>query len=271
MTRVAVFGPSGMLGKHVMRALKSSDHVAVPMYRQMYQLLDPRSITRILDEHEIDTVINCVGLMPTRGVSAIDMIDVNSKFPHILSLAARQRLVLYVSSDVVFSGRNRYRYTPDNVPDPRDYYGKSKALGEVASSNVCNVRTAFIGCEHGLMYWLFNINKITTEPKKVHGYKSALWSGSTVQAVAQALVGLVDTELRGIIHLSTSEVISKHDLLLKLIEYNGLDIEVEPVYYPVMNRALVPTIVLPDIDTALQEYKCINSKEPAREPQLVGV
>lgn len=259
--KVAVFGPSGMLGKHVMRAIKERGDTPVAMYKQMYNLLDARTIARILDEHEIDSVINCAGIIPVKSTDPIEMIDVNSKFPHVLARAAQPRLVIHISTDCVFSGRNRYRYTPDNIPDPRDYYGKSKALGEVAAPNVCNVRTSFIGCEHGLMNWLLSAARSTTEAKVVKGYKGALWSGSTVTAVAASLANLVDTQYRGVIHLSTSEVISKHDLLLKLIEVNELDVQVEPVDYPIMNRALVPTVVLPDIDTALNEYKCIGARD----------
>lgn len=256
--RVAVFGPSGMLGKHVQRALKEHDHTVIPMYRQMTQ--DTRQINHLLNEQMADVVINCAGLIPGKGTNAIDMIRDNAILPHLL--AQTGRFVVHVSTDCVFSGRNRYRYKPEDIPDPRDYYGKSKAMGEVASPNVLNVRTSFIGCEHGFMNWIFNVAHSTTEHKTINGYKGALWSGSTVQAVASALCDLLDTDKRGVIHLSTQQVITKYDLAVKLIELNGFDIEVEPVYHPIMNRALLPTVELQDIDSALAEYKCVRYNAP---------
>lgn len=256
--RVAVYGPSGMLGKHVSRALKDSGHTCIPVYRQMTQ--EYRQIIHLMDEQQVDVIINCAGLIPGKGTSPIDMIRDNAILPHLL--AQTGRFVIHVSTDCVFSGRNRYRYKVGDIPDPKDYYGKTKSMGEVAAPNVLNVRTSFIGCEHGFMNWIFNVARSTSEPKTINGYKGALWSGSTVQAVANSLVDLVDNdELRGVIHLSTDQVISKYDLAVKLIELNNFDIQVEPVYHPIINRALLPTIPLQDIDSALNEYRCYNARD----------
>lgn len=252
--RIAVYGPSGMLGKHVVRALKEHGDTPVPVYRQMTQ--EFRQITHLMEEQQVDCIINCAGLIPTKGVNPIDMICDNAILPHLL--AQTGKLVIHVSTDCVFSGRNRYRYKPEDIPDPRDYYGKTKSMGEVAAPNVLNVRTSFIGCEHGFMNWIFNVARSTTEPKTIAGYKGALWSGSTVQAVATALVDLLSSDKRGVCHLSTAQVISKYDLAVKLIELNEFDIHVEPVYHPIINRALLPTVELQDIDSALAEYKCGN-------------
>lgn len=264
--RVAIYGPSGMLGKHVVRALKERDHVAIPMYRQMTQ--EFRQIMHSIEEQQVDAVINCAGLIPTRGVSPIDMIRDNAILPHLLAQTGKP--IIHVSTDCVFSGRNRYRYKPEDIPDPRDYYGKTKSMGEVAAPNVLNVRTSFIGCEHGFMNWIFNVARSTTEPKTISGYKGALWSGSTVQAVASSLVDMLGGDRHGVCHLATSQVITKYDLACKLIELNEFDIQVEPVYHPIINRALLPTVELQDIDTALVEYKCagtINARNNAANLQ----
>lgn len=257
MTRTAVFGPNGMLGKHVMRALGSD---AVPIHRRMFTLLDVNSISHMLDELDVDRVINCAGIIPVRNSDVLEMIRVNSEFPHILVRAAGLRPVTLVSTDCVFSGRNRFRYTLDCIKDPRDYYGMSKSLGEVIAPNAMVVRTSFIGCDHGIMHMVLTAGKAAhgmDTPVTVAGWKNALWNGSTVQAVAQALTTGLEFK-PGLVHLATQNTTTKYDLVCKLVELNGFNIEVRPEYYPTFNRALAPTVVLQDVYEALAEYKCVG-------------
>lgn len=255
MAKVAVFGPSGMLGRQVIKALGPQ---AQPIYRRMFELLDRRSVLQALEG--CDSVINCAGMIPIRSTSVVDMIHVNSIFPHILVSCGLPTVL--VSTDCVFSGHSQRKYTIKSVPDPKDYYGRSKALGEVMAPNACIVRTSFIGCEHGFMNWVLNAGQIARSTgirTKIDGWKNALWTGSTVQEIAQQLAEFALDPAKaplGIVHLATEQVINKYDLAVKLIEMRDLDLEVVPTYQPTLNRALEPTHILRPLDQALSEYKC---------------
>lgn len=249
--KVAVVGPSGMLGRCVVDLLKEE---AVPIYQRRIN-----DIIREIRENECDGIINCAGVIPLKNNTAIDLIHANSLLPHVLA-GLGLRTVL-VSTDCVFSGRTTTRYIVNSLPDARDYYGKSKALGEVIAPNVCVVRTSFIGCDHGLMSWVLTAGlmaKSTGEEISIDGWKNAKWTGSTVTCVANALINIFrDPQLVGVQHLATERVINKFDLLIKLIEINDIHgVVVKPAYFPVFNRALQPTITLPDIDTALRDFPC---------------
>lgn len=254
--RVAVLGPSGMLGKWVCKQLGED---AIPVYPRMLDMFNVNSIRQSLQDAE--GVINCVGAIPIKNGRTIDMIQINSMFPHVLCEAAAQLPVVLVSSDCVFSGKNHHRYTTDDLPDPRDYYGKSKALGEVVSPLVSVIRTSFIGCDHGFMNWVLSAGQVartTGEPVSIDGWKNVLWTGNTVQVVAAELINIVKNGPRGLIHLATEQVISKYDLAQRLINYYELNVTVNPVLYPIINRALVPTVKLSGLDDGIAEYKCVN-------------
>lgn len=255
MAKVCVFGPSGMLGRQVVRALQDKGHTSVPVYRQLVQLTDRRSVERNLDG--CDAVINCAGLIPVKSTNMVDMIHANSVFPHILVSCGLPTIL--VSTDCVFSGKSNRRYNVRDLPDPKDYYGRSKSLGEVVAPNSLVVRTSFIGCEHGFMSWILGAGTVahaTGVSQRVDGWKNALWTGSTVTEVARCLVDMLDSFEPGVAHLSTEQTISKFDLAVKLVEFKQLDLTVVPSMNPIQNRALEPTHLLPDIDTALANYKC---------------
>lgn len=267
--RVAVFGHSGMLGRYVVKALQASDHVAIPIHRLMFELASVISVKHVLEDSQAEAIINCAGVIPARNSNVLDMIQVNGAFPHILTEAAAPLPVILVSTDCVFSGRNRYRYTTDDIPDPRDYYGVTKRLGEVAAQNAIVVRTSFMGCEHGWMNTVLQAGALAKSSGRsvtMSGWKNALWTGSTVQAVGAALVNdvLTNTQnLHGLVHLSTEKTTSKYDVAVKLVEIYDLNIEVKADYYPVVNRALKATVILKDMYEALEEYKCREAQAAA--------
>jgi dTDP-4-dehydrorhamnose reductase len=255
--KVAVFGPSGMLGREVVRQLGDQ---AVPVYRRMADLLDKNSVSKVLDG--CDAVINCAGVIPEKSQDILEMIYVNSMFPHVLA-STGIRCVL-VSTDCVFSGRSQYRYQVKHIPDPRDYYGRSKSLGEVIAPNACVVRSSFIGCDHGFMRFVLSAGFIAKSlgiTQGIDGWKNALWTGSTVQEVATHLIKITDSSAVGMVHLATETIINKYDLARKIVDLYDLDVEVRPAYQPTMNRALEPTFVLRPLDVCLAEYKCTGSQQ----------
>lgn len=193
-----------------------------------------------------DVVINAAGVIPWMNRPVIDTIRANALGPHVLAAACLAQGVplIHISTDCVFSGsRARGAYDTADETDPRDVYGQTKALGEPASAVV--LRTSFVGPQHGLWRWL----REQPPGASVEGWSNARWSGSTVDAVARAIVWVARAEtLPGIYHLATDTPISKLDVVTLLSALLGLDLSVHPVDDPMINRALVPSRQMPVLE-----------------------
>ena len=218
---------------------------------KVYPYLDFSRVAAIVEEIKPDVVVNCIGnikQLPT-AKDPIVAIEVNSLFPHHLARlcnTAGIRLI-HMSPDCVFSGKKGC-YTEEDAPDPEDLYGRSKLLGEVCTGGSLTLRTSMIGREldsqRGLLEWF-----LAQEGKRVQGYVNAIFSGITTLTLDRVLGDIIDAdeELSGLYHLS-SEAISKHYLLVKLQEYFGLHIEIEPY----------------------EEYHCDRSLDSTRLRTLTG-
>lgn len=242
--RVAVVGHEGMLGHCVADECVEHGYIVYKPHR--YEDTAPSFM------YDIDIIVNCAGVIPQRSIDRRAMIYSNAMLPH--SLAKHEIPMIHVSTDCVFSGNldmgRQYglSYTLDAITD----YGRTKALGEVQASHVCNVRTSFIGARHGLQKWL------TDQPQGalVSGWYNTAWSGSTVEQVARALVlmipGMFGGEYRNIEHLATLKPMTKYDLLVHLAKkYNPtVRISCDQLAVPI-NRALAPSIELPSVFTCL--------------------
>lgn len=192
---------------------------------------DPASVERAVASVKPDVIINCIGIVKqdAAGKDPITSITINSLFPHRLAKLSQESnaRLIHVSTDCVFSGRAG-NYAETDVPDSDDLYGRSKLLGEVEGAGCLTIRTSMIGREltgsHGLLEWF-----LSQRGGRVRGFKRAIFSGFTTQALAEVIGTIVadHPELNGIYHVS-AEPISKFDLLTLVQQTYELAIDIEP-------------------------------------------
>lgn len=234
-----IVGSKGMLGSAVMNAAKHQLEAEAVEAVENFQP-DAGSV-----------VVNCAGAIPNGRRQGHRMVHANAVLPFLLAekcQEAHARLI-HVSTDCVFSGSNKLPISYVQSPDPYDIYGRSKALGEeiahvFSEVDITVVRTSFVGLQHGLLKWLIEHNGQT-----VDGYERVLWSGSTVWEVAQGIIEIIQKPRHySMEHLATREVWNKYQVLMRLKEILDLKVEIMPVQAPVINRALVPTTVIRDLN-----------------------
>ena len=192
---------------------------------------DFTSVETELRKHEFELVVNCVGVVKQRAeaMEAIPTITINSLLPHRIAACLEEwggRLI-HFSTDCVFSGR-RGDYSETDSSDAEDLYGKTKFLGEVRTENALTLRTSIIGREltnhRSLLDWFLAQNG-----KTVRGFTRSWWSGVTTNHLADFVAHIVDRKvnLHGLYQVSSAKI-SKYELLRKLRDAYGLDIELIP-------------------------------------------
>ncbi len=265
LVRIMICGGRGMLGRQVVRAAEAAGHDPVS---PVLDITDSTAIIQALLLIRPDWVINCAGIVPDRGATWERMASVNGVGPWLLTKACELTGIklLQVSTDCVWSGKLQAR--PYSVlfafPDATDPYGLSKRLGERGD---LVVRCSFVGHgEHGTLAWLQR--EVAAGTREVDGWLNTAWNGGTAPTVARALIGLVEKGLPTAIpqgrvsdftyrvhHLATREIITKAELLRRLIRAFDLPLTVRDVYEPNPPRylALEPTILLPDLDESIAE------------------
>jgi dTDP-4-dehydrorhamnose reductase len=187
-----------------------------------------------------DVVINAVGVI--KQVPSVDdkvlTADLNGVLPHRLASAclhADARLV-QISTDCVFSGRHGGS-TEDDVPDPVDFYGRSKLLGEVDAPHV-TLRTSIIGPEirqrASLLEWFLGQHGQT-----VRGFTRAVFSGLPTVELARVIADVVlpRPALSGLWHIA-GEPITKADLLRLIAEQYGWQGTIEDDEQPRIDRSM---------------------------------
>jgi dTDP-4-dehydrorhamnose reductase len=187
-----------------------------------------------------DVVINCLGITKhlEGGSDPLMAIPINAYFPHYLNALCKQyggRLI-HISSDCVFSGK-RGEYLEGDTADAEDFYGRSKALGEVIQGPAITLRTSTIGHElnsaFGLLDWFLG------QKDSCQGFKKAYYSGVTTLELATIIEKYVipNPELQGLYHVGANKI-SKFDLLTQIASIYGKKIEIVPNYTFKIDRSL---------------------------------
>lgn len=246
--RILVLGGNGMLGHRVYQKLKNRHDTFVTLrnYKQFkeYNLFQRdkviesftvesnENIQNVLEKVHPNYVINCIGITKHQSISnnPIQMITVNSLFPHNLSLICDKigAKLIHISTDCVFSGK-KGGYKEDDFADADDLYGRTKFLGEVKDmKNTLTIRTSIIGRELrtslGLLEWFLNQNGCS-----VKGFKNAVFSGFTTGVLADIIIDILEKHsgIYGLYHIS-AEPINKYELLNLIKKKFNLNIEIIP-------------------------------------------
>lgn len=251
--RVLLLGATGTLGSYLARVLPNCfrtytpRQTGFPQTKVGFEILSapldarrPASLRKLLEESGAHAVVNCIAATPKsrRVLDSIEYIAVNSMFPHYLVKAADEFgcYVIHLSTDGVFSGRKGC-YREDDLPDPPDAYGRSKLLGEIQGDRCLTLRTSFFGVSPGgggLVGWLMG-----QRGRTVKGFRNYLFSGVSLPCLARVITFLLGQPipLTGLYHFG-GPALSKFELLLMLSKVLKLDVGVEPVDTPVVDRSL---------------------------------
>ncbi len=239
---IIVTGAGGMLGQAVVRVgqgLQLSQEVVGFTHAQL-DITHSGSVAAAINNLPRPwTIINCAGIVRGRD-------DVPEPTRWLVNAIAPRALARYcdrlvqVSTDCVFSGDvAEAPYEEGAPPTPTDWYGRSKARGEVADWPHVTVRGSFIGFDGGLLAWLLAQPQGATVP----GYIDHAWSGGYVEDYAGYLISIAVDNFTGVVHLvrprETDAILasdtwraSKWYILNDLADWLRPDLGVRPIEAP---------------------------------------
>ncbi len=144
----------------------------------------------------------------------------------ISSLASKLGFfAVYLSTDYVFDGE-RGNYREDDVPNPVNYYGLVKLMGEVAFSSCPSYAIVRASSIYGFGPGRTNFAKYLVEKLRAGEPVKALvdqyTSPTQASLLAKALLEIVEKEMEGVFHV-VGERMSRYEFAIKVAEALGLD------------------------------------------------
>jgi len=235
-----VTGSAGLVGSQVIRDLSESAnqiyscyHNSKPEYGTPVQmnLASSDSIKTIINKVHPDCVIHLaamtnVDLCETQKDLAM---TINATATKIIAKqsALQGAFLVYVSTDYVFDGNQGMKKEAD-IPNPVDFYGKSKLEGEKAVMNMasgwCIARTS---TPFGVHKTKTSFPKFVIEnlhaKKEIKAVTDQYTSSTYVANLSQMLIELARRQITGVIHVAGATRISRFDMANLIAEKLALD------------------------------------------------
>jgi len=225
--KVLITGGNGALGKSLRKFFKDA---YCPKHSEM-DITDSDIVENVISDYNPDILIHAAALVGIREC------EENKEKAWKVNVGGTQNIVnaikklnnncyfVYISTACVFAGENEKYYTEDDIPNPKNYYSKTKLEGEGIAkqyNNTCIIRTNFAPKEQ----WPY--------PKAfIDRFGTYLFS----DGVAQGIFDVCKKREKGIIHIVGNKRMSMYELAslagsknvgkMTLDEYDGPPVTVD--------------------------------------------
>jgi dTDP-4-dehydrorhamnose reductase len=240
--RVAVIGSRGQLGNDFVDALRNHEEFeAIPLTREQADCTDAASVRRALLQVRPQIVVNCSAFVrvdecedrPQQAfeVNALGALNIAR------ACAEADSLCVYVSTDYVFDGSKTAPYRESDSTHPVNVYGASKLAGELlvrqSVPHWLIVRAAGLFGRTGARGKGGNfvetiVAKVKAgEPLRI--VDDIRMSPTYARDAATTLVGLIDSGVDGIVHLTNGGACTWYEFAKQILALMGLRAAIDPV------------------------------------------
>ena len=258
--KIIILGANGFIGRRILNRLYPSHQVLACSlhpdilpeegYRfETIDMLDYTAMTTLLNDFQPEVIINASAL------SVVDYCEQRPEEAYAMNVTAVKHLaeysrdhscrLIHLSTDFVFDGTSSIAYTETDVPNPVNYYGKTKQWSEEVIGQLCTdyaiVRVEVVygkplPKQHGNIVHLVKNRLENGQSIRVVSdqFRSPTW----VEDIACAIEQLLSNQHQGIYHICGGETLSVADIAYRAAKFFNLDASlIEPITTEAMNEA----------------------------------
>ena len=243
MHRVMVVGASGLLGQHMMSAGKemglamtgtyNTVNAGIPGSIQM-DITDADSVSRGMEAACPELLVLCAAMTNVdqceREPDAAYKVNMEGSFNVAAECRSAGVKMVYISTDYVFNGLKGARYHEFEPADPLSIYAMSKLEGERVTLDgsrnnlVCRVSVVYgwnrLNRKSNFVTWMVDSLR---KGQEVRLYNDQFVSPTYAPAAARDILELGLSRIKGIVHTSGPDCLSRYDIGMMVAEVFGLD------------------------------------------------
>ncbi len=227
MKKVLILGAGGQAGRELAELYPESLKVYHKSEKtgDSVDIADRSTISNLIREYCPEVVINAAAL------ANVDLCEKNHPLAFAVNGEALRSIVeacracgshlVHISTDYVFDGSDG-NYSEDSIPNPINYYGLSKLIGDIYAlsyENSAVVRTSGVyGYNRNFPLFVLEMLENGKPVNAIDGYYSPIHAN----LLAKSISSLIDKNYKGIINVA-GERVSRFDFANKIAEVFALD------------------------------------------------
>jgi dTDP-4-dehydrorhamnose reductase len=238
--KLLIFGGSGFVGGNmVVTACKRNWDVCIADNRPIPQaewwlvnILDKDMVDKVIEDIKPTAVVNVAAVadidQAEREQELADKVNVEGARYIAESCAKRGIRLVFFSSDAVFDGQGGF-YNEEDIPNPINYYGRTKAEAEKAVLEVCP-SAAIIRISLVLGFpittgnsFFANLESKLREGNEILCPLDEIRTPVDVITLSECVLELCENDFSGVLHIGATDSINRYDLTRKITHRMGFD------------------------------------------------
>lgn len=238
--RVLVTGAGGQLGLTLQNYFGDEEGIDwIFKSSKDLDISDSEAIATIFGREQLEVCINCAAYTNVEKAESEpeEVFRVNAEAVKGLALQCKihDTVLIHISTDYVFDGTKGSPYTPEDVPNPLNVYGKSKLAGERYIQGILKkyyiVRTSWLySKDFGNNFYrtILDKGKAGEDLKVVDDQVGC--PTDTMNLSKRILELIKGNEPFGIKHFCDGKAVNWYEFAKILLSTNGIDASIMPVH-----------------------------------------
>ena len=236
MIDLLITGVHGQLGRALERQARLRGLTVAGHDLDTLDIRDPAAVAELFGRLEPSTLVNCAAFTAVDACEtdeATAMAVNGTAVGHLAAACnAAGALLVHLSTDYVFSGDGTSPYTESDPVAPASAYGRSKLEGERLARTAGHhliVRTAWLYGHGGANFVEAIRRQIDGGAASLRVVADQVGSPTFCDDLAEALLNLVDSGARGVVHAANSGSTSWHGFAVEIARRLGAEVVVRAV------------------------------------------
>jgi dTDP-4-dehydrorhamnose reductase len=241
-SKLLVLGGSGLVGSSFINTSKTdydiifsynTNKIKIPN-TQSFQidLFDNDKIKKIIKNYNPDIVLHTI------AHSSVDLCETDHSIADRLHVDATNQIantcasvnskLIFLSTDAVFEGQLNKKYSETDIPNPINYYGKTKLDAEKivlnASSNNVVLRTSVIYGWHKKSRFTNWILSYLKDNRIVDPFSDQFNTPTLIDDLIQVILKILDKDISGLYHATGKTCLNRYQFAMLLAEKFSYDV-----------------------------------------------
>ncbi len=239
-SKILVLGGSGLVGSTFIDFARIDYDIIFSYNTNKIDVENTQSFHVDLLDDDIETIIQHYNpdiVLHTIAHSSVDLCETNHAIADKLHVHTTKKIVLickkinakliFLSTDAVFEGQVNKKYSENDVPNPINYYGKTKLQAEkIILSNPKNVvlRTSVIYGWHKKSRFTNWILSDLKDNKIVDPFSDQFNTPTLIDDLIHVILKIIDKDISGLYHATGKTCLNRYQFAMLLAEKFSYDV-----------------------------------------------
>lgn len=233
---ILITGANGQLGTELKKLLDEKDLTYVATGSKELDITDKSAVHQFVSSLKPSVIYHCA------AYTAVDVAEEEGKeINQLVNVTGTKNIaeaaeeagaeLVYISTDYIFDGTNLDEYSVDELPNPKNEYGRAKLEGEKIVQEISTkayiIRTSWVFGEFGKNF-VFTMQRLAETHSRLTVVSDQVGRPTWTRTLAEFMLHLTATHQEyGIYHLSNEGQCSWYEFATEILK--DTSVEVAPV------------------------------------------